>query len=142
MSHCPADILKCIAEASELLSINPNAAANRIRVAIEHLLTHQKIARSRINKKHKRDRLTLHKRIELFGEKNAPASDLLLAVKWISNDGSHESGLSQIDFIKGVQLFDYALKTIFDKDNIELKKLAKKVNSQKGVRNSQTKSAF
>ncbi|MDN5855882.1 MAG: DUF4145 domain-containing protein, partial [Actinomycetia bacterium] len=62
----PTKVSAAIHAASELLWINPNAAANQLRQAIEELLTHKGINRTFITSKHKRKRYTAHERIEKF----------------------------------------------------------------------------
>jgi uncharacterized protein DUF4145 len=55
------------------------------------------------NSNGKRRRLSTHERITEF-RKSEGAADSLEAVKWIGNQGSHESALSATDVLDGAEL--------------------------------------
>jgi len=104
--------------------VNPDAAANRIRVSIDDLLTALKIPQSR----------NTHERINLFRKKNAKAAEYLEAVKWIGNDGSHETGLTVNDILDDLELLSYALTIIYPNRDNRIEALAKKINSNKTIK--------
>jgi hypothetical protein len=131
--RCPRSVQDRLMEASEVIWVNPDLAANRIRTSIDDLLDHQKIKRYEIIRR-KRERLSTHKRISIFRLKNKQAAEYLEAVKWIGNSGSHERGLSIEDVFDGLDLFSYALYLIYSEDAKRLKVLAANINSRKGVR--------
>lgn len=58
---------------------------------MELLMDAHKIHKTAISRKpgKLRSRLTLHKRIELFKKKNQKVGEILEAIKWIGNKGSH-----------------------------------------------------
>lgn len=136
--RCPNEVRERIEEAARLIWADPASAANRLRSAIEELLTAQKVPRTRLVAKkggaqgRSRRRLTAHDRIELLKVKEPGAADLLEAVKWIGNSGSHESGMRVGDVLDGVALMEHALHELYDNRGKELAKMAKKINARKG----------
>lgn len=132
----PAKVAAAIHAAAELLWINPNAAANQLRQAIEELLTHKGINRTFITKKHKRQRYTTHDRIGMFRDANpanAEVADTLEAVKWIGNSGSHESGLTIAEVLEGADLLEHALIELYDTTKSLRRARIKQINSSKHI---------
>jgi hypothetical protein len=130
----PPSVLAAIRSASSVLWTDPNAAANRLRVATEALLTAQKVRRTTINQQGKREALKTHARIVAFQKRQSKAADALLAVKWIGNNGSHDSELSISDVLTGANMLSYALRILYDKADAEIEREVRKVNARKGVR--------
>jgi Domain of unknown function (DUF4145) len=133
----PNSVVDMANEASAVLWTDPSSAANRVRSAVEQLLTLQKVPRSIITKNHKRQSLKLHDRITRFEKrqtKHAAAAELLKAVKWIGNDGSHGSGLTACQVIDAAELLERALSLIYDKHERELAQKAARINKRRGVR--------
>jgi Domain of unknown function (DUF4145) len=135
---CPEGVRDHIMSAAEVIFANPDLAANRLRASIESLLTEQKIPKTKLNKKKKRYQLTTHNRIELLTEKNSEVGMLLEAVKWIGNDGSHDSVLSFADVINGLEIYSLALSLLYDDSSAAIKKKAAIINKNKGVKKSPT----
>jgi Domain of unknown function (DUF4145) len=82
----------------------------------------------------KRSKLTLHDRIVAFRATNLDAADLLLAVKWLGNAGSHAdmAGISRHDVLDGMEITEHVLHLLFDKSGQAVTKLAKSINKRKG----------
>lgn len=138
-SGVPEETARAVADASSLILINPGAAANRLRQAVESLLTARKVKRfeTRTNRKTKanyRHRLSLHERIAILRISIKDAADLLEAVKWIGNDGSHEASLTVEQVLQGVRIFEVALQLMYDTRNLEARKAAKQIIRRKGIR--------
>lgn len=114
---------------------DPSAAGNSLRRAIEALMDHFKIRRKRLTPKKKMHKLVLHDRISEWG-KSKPEyqdlSELLLAVKWIGNVGSHRADLTKRDLVQGFKLTEYVFSEVFDARTKTLKKMAKRVIKKKG----------
>lgn len=113
------------------------AAANRLRTAVECLLDHFKIKRAMMVMKgstKKKVTLTLHDRILLFQKAKPEEGDLLLAVKWLGNAGSHADllGISREAVLDGMMIMEHVLHLLFDKSGEEVTKLASKINKLKG----------
>ncbi|SCF10077.1 protein of unknown function [Micromonospora chokoriensis] len=126
----PNPVKDRVLEASRLLYFDASAAGNRIRTAVEELLTHQKVPRT-TSSSGKRRRLTAHHRIDRFRAKNSEAANLLEAVKWIGNDASHEVALSPLEVIDGLELLEGALQLIYNDKTQRLTNLAKRINLRK-----------
>lgn len=129
---CPEDVSEPLVESFRLLFASPSAAANSIRVAMEELLTHLKI--KRFSKSGgKRRFITLHERIELLPRKYSELRELILAIKWLGNAGSHGSGsITFDDVLDAYDLTAHILEEIYAPKRRKLKAMAKKVNKKKG----------
>ncbi|WP_319463796.1 DUF4145 domain-containing protein [Micromonospora sp. RTP1Z1] len=128
---CPTTVADRIGEAAGLLFVDPSAAGNRIRIAVEELLTAQKIRRFTHGRK---GRLSAHARIRLFRDKNDEAAQFLEAVKWIGNDASHDVGLSAEAVIDGLELLEHALKLIYNDRSKSLARRVKSINRRRTIK--------
>ena len=89
--------------------------------------------------KGKRTSLTLHKRIEMLPTKYSHIKDLLFAIKWLGNAGSHDT-LSTKDVMDSYKLTERVLEELFDNRAAEVVKLAKAINKKKGPVKKKNKS--
>jgi hypothetical protein len=113
----------------------PSASGNSLRCAIESLMDHLKVRKQVINRNRRVQQLTLHARIEEWGRKNQrnkELSELLLAIKWIGNAGSHKATLTKENLIEAYQLAEHVFSEVYDNKTESLKKLAIRVNKVKG----------
>lgn len=132
--QCPEGVALVLRKAFPLYWSDPASCANRLRVAVETLLTHQGVARTTLNKRRKREQLSLHSRIEKFKIKNREAASYLLAIKWLGNAGSHAS-LNEIDdedLIGGFELIEHVIDIIYVMREKRLNKIARSINQRKG----------
>lgn len=130
----PDEVTEAIAAAAaKIIWLDPSSAANRLRTAVERVLDDQKVRKTRLTKKNTRQRLTAHARIEEFKPKNLAASEAMMAVKWMGNDGTHYSGMTATDVLEGATVLQLALKAIYDKSGAETLKLIKAINKAKGL---------
>ena len=127
----PRNIRDAINKSFELFFANPSAAANQLRIALEHLLDHLKV-KTYETSKGKRYLLSLHKRIGLMPKKVSELKDLFLAIKWLGNDASHIEGVNKNDVLDAYEIFEEILEDIFGKKRKEIRKLAKRINKQRG----------
>ncbi len=130
--NCLPEIKTEIEQASSLFWTSPSSSGNRLRVAVELLMDHLKVPSTQQTSNGKVEVLALHKRIVLFKNGNPELGDLLLAVKWLGNFGSHGSELTQKDVLDAVELLAHVLEEIFEQKSSKLKHLAAKINSAKG----------
>ena len=116
---------------SHVLS-DPGAAANRLRTAVECLMDDRGI--KKYPRTGRRRKIDLHNRILDFKAQNAEAADLLLAVKWLGNTGSHAdvSGLTREDVLDGMELLERALHLVYDDTPKRLARLAQRINRRRG----------
>jgi hypothetical protein len=139
-AETPKDVKQAIEHASRVLWIDPSAAANRLRFAIEALLTHLRIPRFVISKG-KRSRVTTHVRIVKLKKSKLDAGEALEAVKWIGNSGSHEDTLTVSDVLDSAVMFGRALRLIYNRSDQELQRRIRAVNKAKGIPRDTTKKA-
>ncbi|MPR33649.1 DUF4145 domain-containing protein [Cytophagaceae bacterium SJW1-29] len=130
---CPPLIKDEIILSFALFWVDLSSCANKIRTAIEILLTQEKVKRSVIKNK-KRRRLNLHDRIVEYQKKNSQIAEYLLAIKWIGNTGSHVGTLSQTDILDAYELLDFSLRKLYDNNEQTLNKMIKEINKRKGTR--------
>jgi hypothetical protein len=114
----PDDVKRAIESASQVIWMNPSSAANRLRAAIEQLLTDLCVPK----------RGTTHRRIERLASSRPEVATVLEAVKWIGNDGSHTASLPLKDVLEGVALLERALTLVYDRSAEELDRLAQDIN--------------
>jgi hypothetical protein len=111
-----------------------SSCANRIRAAVEHLLTHQRIPKSRKTKKGARTFLPLHQRIELFQLTKPALADKLMAIKWVGNAGSHSTPVKADDILDGYEMLSFVLEELFVRRSAHVSKLAKAINKRRAPR--------
>lgn len=130
--NCPKSVSDLLNESFKLFFSSPNAAANNVRAAIEELLTELKIKRfSTANGK--RRFISLHQRISLLPAKYAQFKDMILAIKWLGNAGSHgHAEVTMDDVMDAYELTEHILEEIYETKSKKLKAIAKKVNKKKG----------
>lgn len=130
--ECPDDVKAELISASSLFWSDLSASANRIRAALELILTHKKIKKTQSTKSGKRRVLSLHERIELFKAKDAQLAETMLAVKWLGNAGSHTSSLNTNDVLDAFELLDHVIEELFVEKLKKIRKLTKGINKKKG----------
>jgi hypothetical protein len=133
-AETPKPFINTINEASAVLFANPDAAANRVRVSIDVLLTELKVPRQKLNKVRKQVKIETHSRINVYRKKNPEAADYLEAAKWMGNDGSHETGLTVDNVLDGLEALQYALDRIYSSNAKKLAARVKKINARKTIK--------
>lgn len=128
----PAKVVKAIDVANSLLWLSPPAAANQLRQSVEELLTAQRIKRFNTSKP-KRKRLTTQARIGELALKKPEVAQMLEAVKWIGNSGSHESVLDIQTVLEGAEYLDHALRELYDRTSAQRIAKARRINTRRGV---------
>lgn len=130
-ANCPDSVKDEIVASFKLFWSDLPASANRIRTSLEILMNENKVKRFEIIGG-KRKPISLHKRILLFN--NAELTDLLVAIKWIGNTGSHLGELETVDILETYKLLEYALTKLYDNKEKEIKKITSEINKRKGTR--------
>lgn len=130
---CPESVTKPLEDSFSLFFAAPHAASNNVRIAIESLLTELKIRRFNLIGG-KRRFISLHQRIGLLPAKYAHLKELILAIKWLGNAGSHDGGaeVTLDDVMDSYELTEHILQEVYAPKLAKLHKLAKKVNKKKG----------
>ena len=131
-TECPASVSEPLEESFRLFFSSPASASNNVRIALESLLTELGIKRYAV-KNSKRQFLSLHSRIGLLPAKYSELRDLLFAIKWLGNAGSHaDSVVTLDDVMDAYELIDHVLQELYAQRSKKAKDLAKLVNKKKG----------
>ena len=139
---CPESVSKPLNESFGLFFSSPSAASNNVRMAIEELLTELKIRRYNLVKNERRF-MSLNQRINLLPLKFSQLKDLILAIKWLGNAGSHASGkVSMDDVMDSYDLIEHVLHEIYAPKTKKLAALAKQINKKEGPLKRKTKLSF
>lgn len=129
----PESISGALEQSFELFFSSAGACANQVRSAVEALLTELKVNRFRTSKGKKRVRLNLHQRIDLLPRKYEKFKEMLFAVKWLGNAGSHKgTELSADDVLDAYEIMEHLLDEIYSDKSSRLNAIAKRVNRNKG----------
>jgi Domain of unknown function (DUF4145) len=144
---CSKEIRDILKKAFSLYWYDIPSCANKIRNIVELLLDTKKINRKKDvfnKKKDKKIRISipLHERILLFGAKfggkepkMAEVANVLLAIKWIGNDGSHSANnLNKDALLDGFKLLEFVFEELLDERMKKISKIYKTINKHKGPR--------
>ena len=135
----PEEVHAAVREAAAVVWASPASAANALRRAVEEMLDHKRVRKTKVTKKRKRVRLNTHERIEIFGQTEPSAALALEAVKWIGNEGSHSGGVSIQDVLDGAEVLAYALELVFGTKTKSIQRRIATINKQKGVPRARAK---
>jgi hypothetical protein len=116
-----------------LLWLSPSAACSRLRAAVERLLDELRVRRF-AREKGKRRHLTTHARIAELPNKYAHVRDHLFALKWLGNEGAHESAVGIADVLDGLEVLENVLDVLFNRRDRDVKVIVKAVLRKKGSR--------
>jgi hypothetical protein len=141
-TKCSTSVVNALNESFKLFFVAPSAAANSVRIAIEELLTELKVKRFKLTKpknksssplmEKKRQIINLHDRIELIPAKHTELKEMLKAIKWIGNAGSHTADVITHDHVlDAYEFMEHVLAQIYSSKS-KLTSLAKKINKNKG----------
>lgn len=123
----PDNVKTALGEAAGLLWQSAEGAANQIRQAVEYLMDEQGVTKSTPGAF-----LSLHNRIKEFEKKDASNAEILLAVKWLGNSGSHAGGLTREDLFDAFDMVELVLVALYDSSYAQIMAKVKAVNTQKG----------
>lgn len=132
-SSAPPSVKDAVAASARIVWLDPSSAANRLRTAVERVLDDKRVKKTRINNGGTRVRMTTHARIEQFRLKDQLAGDAMMAVKWIGNEGTHESELTIQDVLDGATVLQLALKVVYDKADLETRRRITAINKARGL---------
>ncbi len=132
-NDCLEEIGEAVRAAFAVAWSDPFSAANRIRTSLERILDSAKIPRS-TRKNGRQSRHSLHARIEMLGRKlnDKELHSMMMAVKWLSNAGSHGADLSVDALFDGFDLLEHVLRRQYDRSEAELLRKSKAINRRKG----------
>lgn len=126
-SDTPELVSGALQEAAALLWQSPEGAANQVRQAVEHLMDCKGVTRSLPGAY-----LSLHSRISEFRVQDAKNAEILLAVKWLGNNGSHAGGLTRDDVFDAFDMLELVLVNLYDTTTADIMTKVKAINTQRG----------
>jgi hypothetical protein len=127
----PANIRNEIINSFNVYWLDISSCANKIRVVVELIMDDMKIPKTYLSG-NKRRGYILHKRIELFKVEKPEQADLLMAIKWIGNSGSHTSdSLTKDDILDSYEILEHVTTKLYETDSKRIAKLTKTINKRK-----------
>jgi hypothetical protein len=129
---CPEDVRKAL-EFAFLASWSDFAAAgNHIRSTTERILDSLKVRKQITTKKNKRQRYSLHERIETLATSHSEVYDSFMAIKWLGNAASHSNVLTRDGVFDALDILESVLDRLYSEHPAALKLLVRKVNARRG----------
>ncbi|WP_460826582.1 DUF4145 domain-containing protein [Nostocoides australiense] len=126
----PDNVREGVLRASRVLFADPGLAATALRATVELFLTHAGVAATTPSGKFR----SAHERIEEWRDADPgrpEVADLLFAVKWLGNAGTHEDAdLTVIEVLDGARVLDEAFHRLFTGPDIQAR--ARRINAAKG----------
>jgi len=120
--ECPDIIIEDIKAAFSLAFSDFSASGNRLRSALEKLTSHLLPSSTK----------NFHDRLEELGTVDKESSEILMSIKWLGNEASHESSLKHYDMAYAFEALGYVLARLFDEAPRNIRSFAKSINISKG----------
>ncbi len=131
--RCPEEVQGELVRAFGLYWGDPTAAGNALRSCVEQILTRRNVPRYATSPRGKRQRLTLHSRIEKLQKADDEAGKALMAVKWIGNEGSH-GALKDEDVLDALDVIEDVIDRFWGDRKRTLARLVAQVNRRRRPR--------
>lgn len=122
--RAPGDVWEALNESFMLFFSNPSAALNRVRIAVEALLSDLGV-----NKKG-----TLQNRIDSIPAEHEDLKNLLHAARWLGNAGSHGDDVTIEDVMDAYDLMEHILTKVYESRVDAIGDYAEEINRNKGPR--------
>ena len=120
--ECPSSVRDVIQESFSMAWSSYSGAGSLVRVAVEKLMS--EIA------PHLKG--TLGEKINSFAEIDHSTGELLKAIKWIGNSGSHQADLEEHDLATAYKIMELVIKNTLCAKSDEIADVAKIINEAKG----------
>ncbi len=125
-------IILCLRKSFTSFWADSSSCANKIRITVEAIMDERGIPKNLTNKKGEAVYYPLHAKIKAFEKTNPEVAELLLAIKWIGNDGSHElEELTREDVLIAYEILQQSLDKLYNTRPAELQKIAQEINKNK-----------
>jgi hypothetical protein len=123
--NCPESVRTILFTSFAIAWSDVSAACNKLRIAIEQLIAELHPELNTIP--------TLHHRIEALKDIKPDIYKLLMAIKFIGNEASHDDILREYDLAFGYEVIELLISNLFDDSKQRLLELVDIVNQQKGT---------
>jgi hypothetical protein len=127
-----SELRRFVLDTCRLVWVDPSAAGNRGRAAVERLLTDRGIPSRSRTSKGKLSRLNLGQRIERFGKVHPDLAEKLTAIRWIGNVGSHSADMTSETILDGLDVLSYVLDEIYLNRKQRVARVAKRLTTRRG----------
>lgn len=115
----PRSVTNALARAAAVVWLDPRLAVTALRTSLERLMDEQGISPKSKN---------LHSRLEEFKKIFPQEGDLLLAVKWVGNESTHEEAeIEANDVLDMVEFIEAALGVLYTPDHSALLARAERI---------------
>lgn len=109
--NTPKPVREALLQSFSLFWADLGATANKLRVAAERVLNDQGV--KQYNRTGKRVALPLAKRIELYSQTKPGHKEVLDALCWVGNHGSHSGEVARDDVLTAFELMQSALQDLY-----------------------------
>ncbi len=133
----PDPILAEIAAASALVWLDPASSAQKLRLAVELMLTELGVQKHE-NQDGSGGFLDLARRLKMLPVGKAHVSGLLQPIRWLGNVGAHAGGdgVDRDDLLSAFEILETALDEVFDARKQRVRETARELESRRGVKKS------
>lgn len=128
----PVSVEASLRDAASLIWKSAEAAANHVRQAVENLMDALNVPTHAPGG----GKLKLHHRIEEFQKTDPDNGEILLAIKWLGNSGSHAGGVTRENVLDAFDMVELVVTKLFDTTAQQILAKVKAVNAAKGPRRS------
>lgn len=125
----PIEVRELLIESFNLYLEYPSSCANKLRILVEKILDNLKIK----SKNKKGERLTTGIRINILKNTKAKEANYLKALKWVGNEGSHDTVIKQDDLPKIYEILNKVLDLLYLKSDEKLDNSVNMINHNKGL---------
>jgi len=134
--NCPTEVVREVGRAFALFWCDTQAAANALRTAVEFLLDDRDVPRERETAEGRTTYLRLAERLAQFKQAEPELGEILEALKWLGNYGSHGSKvpIQKRDLFDGFECTSTVIDELYTHRPARgsVSKLAKKINDRRG----------
>ncbi|NOQ93000.1 MAG: DUF4145 domain-containing protein [Methylophaga sp.] len=121
---CPQSISEILIASFAIAWIDLSSSGNKLRVAVEKIVAELK---PDLNKK-----MSLHHKIKNLEDSHPEISQLLLSIKWLGNNASHDNSLLECDLVIGYLIMENILGYLYQSKSIDSNNLVEIINAYEG----------
>lgn len=129
-SETPYDVAALLKKSFKLYWVDIPAASNALRASLEGLLDELKVPNQEVGKSGKMNRMTLHRRLEVWAATEKDFAELCLALKEVGNLGSHGDPVRSKHYFGSLEIYSHVLKELFENNAKKMKELAKSIQDE------------
>jgi hypothetical protein len=128
--NTPKRVRESITASFRVLFLSTGSALNEVRNALEFLMDHLEVPREGTSNGGKKYRLSLEGRVNLMQPPHEHYKELLIAVKWLGNYGTHAEETTREDVLNAYDILYHVLDGMFSGNADRIKQLAAGINAK------------